>query len=220
MFYRVKPSLYGLGGSIFHPKMYISQSSSGCYTSIIGSSNATGQGLFHNTEVNVVINGRKCDLGISQSLGAFQSMATDASFIEPWSEWVAKYEELYQQSHALPPDTVRNGELAILFGELQNLTPQSPPWVPSTQRECIVYALQTLDRHTASREGWPLKDIYEETRRVAQMYGLTSYKWDTFTNSIRGRIYTELDRKDSLLNKVDNATYSLSAVGKKYNGGN
>lgn len=220
MFYRVRPSLYGSSGAIFHPKMYICRNSSGCYTSVVGSSNATRSGLYENIEVNVVINGIECDSAISQSLGAFNALANDTNLIEPWSEWVAKYEELYRQSHALSPDSVRDGQLTSLFDELQNLTPQTPLWVPSTQRECIVYALQSLDRISTSSDGWTLTEIYAETRKVARMYGLTNYKWDTFTNSIRGRIYSELDRQESLLSKVDNATYALSLVGRKYRGSN
>ncbi len=220
MFYRVRPFFPYDNSPLFHPKMYLMGLQGGKFTSVIGSSNVTQRGLFENVEVNVVFRGGKDDLAIKQSLSTFDSLQADEDLVEPWAEWIAKYESIYSelQTTAKSYDGER---LDQLLGDLYLLSPQNQPWVPLSQKDCVVKALQELEAEVPEDSPIHLSRIYERTKLVAQRHKF-EFDWSTFENSVRGRINVNCgERGERLFERLpyDSAKkglYRLSTRGRSY----
>lgn len=186
MRYRVRPALDLGDSALFHPKMYLVGQVNGQFTSVIGSSNATHQGFYRNVEVNVVLKGRQSDSAIKQSLCTFDSLMSDSQLVEPWAEWIAKYEYIYDLNRSRAPNDDAT-ELQKLLEDLRRLSQQRQPWIPQSQVDCVVKALQELEEHKPSAEAIHLTEIYAKTKEVAERFEI-EYDWSALRSSVRGRI--------------------------------
>ena len=223
MKYRVRPYISQLNRSQFHPKMYLLSNANGNeITSIVGSSNLTHQGLHTNVEINVMMRGHRREEAIRRSIGAFDSLLEDRNLVEPWAEWISKYEEIFnlQREHVSSFD--RNSELQDLYSSLQDLVPQVQPWLPKSQKDCVIKALQEIEASGVGSFGTHLNQLVERTKNVALQSGL-EYKWDTLNNSVRNvlnlnsgpkgeRLFRRLPNEDSRTGRYRLSDYGLTYV--------
>ena len=172
----------------FHPKLYLTTADYEHYSAIVGSSNLTLGGLRHNTEVNVVIRGSQMESVLRDCLDTFQSIYHDAHLIEPDIEFADKYAELHKHTQDIPPSDIPPPDVEALYQDLDRPQFRPQPMVPCTQFEYVALALMNLtadDNLTYVH----LDRIYDESERLARDAG-EQYDWDTFHNSVRGRINT------------------------------
>ena len=202
----------------FHPKLYLTTSDYERYCAIVGSSNLTLGGLRRNTEVNVVIRGSRREMVISDCMDIYQSIRNDASLVEPDIEFVEKYAELHGRARDFPVSDVPPSELEELYRAIDalRLGPQSR--APRTQVEYVVRALMNL---TGGHQKYiHLNRIYTEAERLARDAG-QRYDWDTFRNSVRGRINENVVGRPSgkeLFERrgIRSGEYRLSEQGRTY----
>ncbi len=183
----------------FHPKLYLTTSDYQNYCAIVGSSNLTFGGMRENEEVNVVIRGDIADEAVGKCLDIFDSISSDPMLIRPNLEFVEHYEILHRRVQSLPMTDVPPPDLQRLYQELMGLQDEVlsdlDRWQPKTQREFVVKALQNLTSRRnrpgqlqdAGESYFHLSDIYIESERIARAAN-ASYRWDTWKNSVRGRI--------------------------------
>lgn len=203
----------------FHPKMYLATSDYQRYCAIVGSSNLTLGGLRDNTEINVVIRGTKSDVQIHQCLSIFDSIFGETALLEPTPYFAEKYAELYGQAATLPLQDTPPSELEDLYAELEALQLRRGHEVraPRTQLDYAVLAIANL---TEEENGVyvHLSEIYAEARRLARGAG-EDYVWNTFSNSIRGRINDNVEGSGKGFFERNERTlgeYRLTARGNAY----
>ncbi len=169
----------------FHPKLYLSTSDYKRYCVIVGSSNLTLGGLRNNTEVNAVIRGDVAEPSVRECLSIYHAILGSQSLIEPDVEFAEKYAVLHGRAQDLALHDEPPTELEALYRELDAYRVQPQTRKPCTQVEYVMQALVNL---TGDDQRYVhLGDIYNEAERMARNAG-QSYDWDTFQDSVRGRI--------------------------------
>ena len=178
---------------MFHPKLYITTSDYQQYCAIVGSSNLTRGGMDGNVEVNAVIRGDRSDTPVSQCLDIFESILASDTLMQPDMTFVERYERLHDRTRESPVTEAPPPDLSQLYQELIDLYEEQLEdrryWQPETQIEFLIRAIENLSEETGM-EYVGLDAIYRETERLVRSAGHT-YKWDTFNNSLRGRLNTE-----------------------------
>ena len=202
----------------FHPKMYLATADYQGYCAVVGSSNLTLGGLRDNAEVNVVMRGASDYAPISQCLRAFDSLIADTALLEPTALFAEKYAELYDRAATLPLQDAPPSGLEDLYAELEALQLRRGREVqaPSTQLDYAALAIANLTGD--ARRYAHLQEIYVEAERLARNAG-ERYVWDTFRNSVRGRINDNVfGRGRSLFerNPQSPGAYRLTDAGKSY----
>ena len=205
----------------FHPKLYLTTADYEHYSAIVGSSNLTLGGLRHNTEVNVVIRGNLMEPPVRDCLNVFQSIYRGTNLIEPDIDFVHKYALLYKHTRDIPPSDVPPSSIEALYQDLDRLQFQPQPIAPCTQLEYVVLALMNVTADDSLPYAH-LDSIYDEAERLARNAG-EEYDWDTFHNSVRGRINTHtvgtggrdlFERRGGLAGRF--GEYRLSERGRNY----
>ena len=203
----------------FHPKLYIARKDRRTYCAAIGSSNLTLGGLRDNTEVNVVIRGKNSDATIQDCLRIYDDIHDSPDLIEPNAAFADKYADLYGRAENLPlSDAPPSSEIKKLFDDLMASAPSVRPAnrrAPETQLDYMAAALIQLG---GEREYVALSDIRDAAERLARAAG-ESYKWDTFHNSARRAINTNVTgRGRQLFERRGRGTgqYRLSEKGRAY----
>ena len=213
----------------FHPKMYMWTADYDTYAVAVGSSNLTRGGLFDNTEVNTVILGSRAQIPIESCINIFDRIITHPDLVEPNSQFVEMYGELYERAPEFPIGRHPPDDLRELYEELANLfTPPATNWQPRNQQELVIKVLQ----HRETRSSKPdhlqdaedqfvrLEDIYSEAEQLARAIGM-SFKWGTFKNSLRRAVYSDVP-KGGLVGSyfvresVGSGRYRLSAAGRSF----
>ena len=210
---------------MFHPKLYITTSDYQRYCAIIGSSNLTRGGMGGNVEVNAVIRGDHSDAPVSQCLNIFESILASDALMEPDMTFVERYERLHDRTRESPVTEAPPPDLSELYQELIDLYEEQLEdrryWQPETQIEFLIRAIENLSGDGGT-EYVGLDAIYRETERLVRSAGHT-YKWDTFNNSLRGRLNTEtvgrpgkdlFERRGGVLGRY--GQYRLSDKGRLY----
>lgn len=211
----------------FHPKLYISTSDYQRYCAIIGSSNLTRGGMVGNVEVNAVIRGSISDEPVTQCLDIFDSILDSDALMQPNSTFVEHYEYLHEKARELPPREKPPADLSEKYQELmdiyQNQLKTKQDLQPSTQTEFLIRAIENLSENSDS-DYVELENIYAEATRLAKSAG-KDYVWDTFNNSLRGRLNTDtvgrrgrdlFDRRGGVAGRY--GQYRLSEKGKAFLG--
>ena len=210
---------------MFHPKLYITTSDYQRYCAIIGSSNLTRGGMGRNVEVNAVIRGDRSDTPVSQCLDIFESILASDALMQPGMTFVEHYEYLYDEARESPMRETPPPDLSDHYQELIDLYQEQLDarryWQPETQIEFLIKAIENLSNESET-EYVELDAIYKETERLVRSAGQT-YKWDTFNNSLRGRLNTEtmgrggrelFERRGGLHGRY--GQYRLSDKGRTY----
>lgn len=181
----------------FHPKMYITTPDSQNYCAVIGSSNLTLGGLKNNTEVNVVIRGSRNETPISQCLDICESIHNSPALLEPDGDFVEKYTRLHERAETIaPPYENSASDLKELYEELLGPVPRTEFSPPRTQVDYVAQAMLNLTGDD-SQQYLHLESIYVEAEQLARSAG-EQYTWETFRNSVRGRINSNLDSHNGL----------------------
>ena len=171
----------------FHPKIYVTTSDYRNYCAVTGSSNLTRGGMGENIEVNTIIRGDSSEEPIAQCLKVFESILDNTALLHPDLAFVEKYEYLHQTAEKLPLSHDPPYELTDLYEELIALhSIINQDWQPHNQVEYIVKALGNLSQGQY-QNFHALSSIYKEAERLAKNSS-EQYKWDTFNNSVRGRL--------------------------------
>ena len=171
----------------FHPKLYIATPDRQKYCAIIGSSNLTRGGMSENIEVNTIIRGNLLEEPINQCLNIFKSIHDSVPLLQPDMSFVESYDRLCQSADHLSPRQDLPSELADVYQKLVTLQSDARGgWSPSTQTEFIIKAMENLADGDFTQY-LTLESIYNETERLARNTD-QQYKWDTFRNSVRGRL--------------------------------
>jgi len=173
---------------VFHPKLYLlTDRRREKETLVIGSSNLTGGGLQGNVEVNAIITGAPTDIPIVQARDIYHGIRNTPSVFMPDANFLSLYEGLFERAHRRWQERPRDP--AILSSEESKEVEEAEARLPHTahtQIELIVLALRDLQ--SKSPDGWVhLQEIYNWTLTQAHAEQ-AAFKWDTFENSIRGRI--------------------------------
>ena len=210
----------------FHPKLYITTPDYRRYCAIVGSSNLTRGGMRGNIEVNTIIRGNRSEAPVIQCLGIFESILGSVALAQPDMSFVERYEHLHQNADRLSSRQDTPTELADLYQELiasqSDIEDGGEDWTPSTQIEFIVKAMENLTGEDSTAY-LDLACIYRETERLARNAG-QEYKWDTFRNSVRGRLNDNTVGKDGGRNLFERrggisgryGQYRLSDKGASY----
>jgi HKD family nuclease len=206
----------------FHPKLYITTADYRNYCAVIGSSNLTRGGMRENIEVNTVIRGDHSEEPISQCLSAFESILDNVALLEPDLTFVEKYERLHENAERLSLSQEPPYELSDLYQQLIELQSGiNQNWRPNAQFEYVIKAMENLSEGRADMYlHWT--NICKETERLARKAG-KQYKWDTFHNTVRGRLNENTVGKDGrgLFERRGGVTgrfgqYRLSDKGRTY----
>ena len=88
-------------GGVFHPKLLIARRGNEAAV-LLGSSNFTPGGLSGNTELNVLLRGAIDRAPICEILTFFETQWAHPRTFEPDEDWLAKYEQAYDQRPAPP----------------------------------------------------------------------------------------------------------------------
>ena len=203
----------------FHPKLYIARKDRRNYCAAIGSSNLTLGGLRRNAEVNVVIRGEISDEPIRDCLNIYDKIHDSPSLIEPNAAFADKYAALYGRAENLPLSAAPpSAEIKKLFDDLMASAPSVRPAnlrAPETQLDYMAAALTRL----GGERGYAgLRDISDAAERLARSAG-ESYKWDTFRNSARRAMNTNvIGRGRQLFERRGRGTglYRLSEKGRDH----
>ena len=171
----------------FHPKLYMTTSDYRNYCAVVGSSNLTNGGMYKNIEVNTIIRGSRSEEPVIQCLSVFESIMNDKALLQPNWDFAQKYEDLYGSAEGLsifqdPPYELKDLYLELL--SLQSIVKQD--WQPRTQVEFIIKAIENLAQGEY-QHFHHLSGINKEAEKLVKNAG-EEYKWDTFHNSVRGRL--------------------------------
>lgn len=222
MEYRVHSPTDWKDERLFHPKIYFTCDAKQNCVSIVGSSNATSKGLAQNIEVNVVFKGRHQDSAIAQCSRSLDALFTDHSMVEPSVEWISIYEQIYDLRRSLRNSEANHRELNDLYGRLALLTPQVESWTPKTQEECVLKAVQELEREIGRDQGIHLNEIAIRARQIAQR-NRNIANWKIPEPSIRRCMNRNTEGKDKhkwfiRVGGEDSKSgkYLLSEGGKRY----
>ena len=204
----------------FHPKMYLATADYQRYCAVVGSSNLTLGGLRDNVEVNVVMRGAESAAPIRQCLSVYDSLTDNTALLEPTLRFVEKYAELYSQATTLPLQDAPPSEWEDLYRELESLQFRRGHEVraPRTQLDYAVLAVANLTEREEKGVYVHLSEIYAEARRLARSMG-EEYVWNTFSNSIRGRINENVEGNGKGFFERNERTpgeYRLTAKGGAY----
>lgn len=196
----------------FHTKLYIARKDRRNYCAVIGSSNLTRGGLQGNAEANVVMRGDDSDATIRDCLSIYARIQDSPSLIEPNADFVDKYAALYQRAKSLPISDAPPSEIASLLDDLMASVRPANARAPQTQLDYMALALFRL----GGERGYVApRDIGGEAERLARAAG-ESYKWDTFHNSARRAIYTNLVGKgEGLFERRGGGTMGLYRLSEK-----
>lgn len=199
----------------FHPKMYITADERSQYTTVIGSSNATLSGLQENVEVNVVFKGTKSDPLISNCLTTFDSLTESVSTIEPTGEWIYIYEKFFHRLKETRQQTDDiNEEWSQLYEQFRQYNQRSI----ENQYDCIALAIHEITDVQSGGGGATVQNIQERAKKIAHAAGL-DYQWDTWNNSIRSRLNSNIIEKHSSrqwFERVHHGVYKLSPKGLQH----
>lgn len=171
----------------FHPKIYLLEKPQRKLAFSVGSSNLTRGGLRSNVEVNFTAVTHKQAPLATQVSRIFQSLLQEPTAFEPDGEFLQDYEQVYRAvqrrgEQAARDQGVRRAvrTLKRRAGGLRRNT--------VTQLDLVTEAIREITQH---QEYARLRDIQRLVRQKAEERGI-SYDWDTFHNSIRGRLNTNV----------------------------
>ena len=204
----------------FHPKMYLATADYQTYCAVVGSSNLTLGGLRDNVEINVVMRGAESAAPIRQCLSMYDSITDNTALLEPTPRFVEKYAELHARAAKLPLQDAPPSGLEDLYRELESLQLRRGHEVraPRTQLDYAVLAIANLTKEEEMGIYVRLSEIYAEARRLARRMG-EEYVWNTFSNSIRGRINENVEGSGKGFFERNERTpgeYRLTAKGGAY----
>ena len=185
MTYRVAPDWRKTDNQTFHPKMYITTADHRNYCAVIGSSNMTLGGLQNNTEVNVILRGRRGERQIENCLVTYRLLSVHPNLVEPDAGFVEKYAELYRYANSQITDAPPS-ELRGVFKDLFRPAPKTNTRAPKTWADFIALAITRLSKGDEQRY-ISLPRIYEETERLARR--ARKNRPATFIHIIRKTIY-------------------------------
>ncbi len=199
---------------LFHPKIYLINKIQDRSHCVIGSSNLTLGGLQENYEINALISGDIKAPEIVQCVNAFKEIAAWPDLVTPNYEFCSIYDQIYEvyQSWDQPDSGVQN-----LIEKLRST--QEYSWRLNNQSDCVAAAIFELTYE--SHEYVHLDEIYERGRSLALKFGKKEYDWETWENSVRRCIYTNLVGKGKNLflrreTDAQSGYYRLSDEGEIY----
>ena len=149
----------------FHPKMYLTGSSSDEWRVVIGSSNLTTGGLSSNLEVNCTLAGSESSPQIRQCKSVFEKIQRDQNVHRPTVEWINAYDDI--RNRALKNRQRFEQETKEAYERLFDIT-QSPLWHPKTREECVIKAIQNLEAMSGRGSYHHLNEITTEAWRLAE----------------------------------------------------
>lgn len=203
----------------FHPKLYILENTKE-YSAVIGSSNLTKGGLSTNYEINVILEGNKLEEQYKKIESIYNNIKTtddktDGIF-EPDEEFLLNYNNCYKQINRGKdiPIEFKKEIVAPLKQRQKKLKKPFP-----TQKDLIVYAIKKL--RTSDNDYISLSTLYEYVHNIAKALSIP-FDYETLSNSIRARIYENMDGEGSdLFVRVGNpeervGKYKLSQNGEQY----
>lgn len=167
----------------FHPKIYLLEKPQRKLAFSVGSSNLTRGGLRRNVEVNFTAITRKQAPLAAQVSQIFRSLLEERTAFEPDNGFLQDYEQVYRavQRHGeqAAGDPAVGRAVRTLRRRAGRLHRKAV-----TQLDLVAEAIRdlTLDEQYAQ-----LGEIQRLVRQKAVQRGIT-YDWDTFNNSIRGRL--------------------------------
>lgn len=203
----------------FHPKLYLTYSPVDRWRAVIGSSNLTQGGLRANLEVNCTLSGSASTPEIQQCRDVFKKIQHDQNLHRPTVEWIEAYDEI--RNLEIDSRERFRAETKDLYDKLFNIT-QVPPWVPKTREECVIQAVQNLERRDGRGSYHHLNEITPEAFKIAD----GRYQARFFSEGVRQALNTnEIHKYDGnqLFERQDGAEgnsgrYKLSARGRNYRG--
>ena len=219
--YRLWPPTVFHEESFFKPRITLIGDKNDEYTVVFGSTDLTIPQQFSCPDANVVVRGQSNNEVVQQSIKIFNQLTLSEELVAPWSEWIAKYEEIKEEMKTVERQNI--DQLQDLLISLHKLSPQSQPWTPNSQLECVIRVLQDLETQGSGTLGTHLSEIYEKAELIARYYNL-NYEFKTFHNSIRRvlnqnsgnqgeRLFRRLPNEDA-----KTGIYTLSLRGKQYSG--
>ena len=171
------------GGGNYHPKLYIMREP-GVTHLIVGSSNLTRGGLHTNIEANVLISGDANDGPVVQGEHLYACVRNREGVFIPDSAYLNGYAELYERARVARRQIAGDLGMARLRAELARREISLPGTVP-TQKELVVQAIRQLRKDPGDFVS--LKDLTRWVEVEARRRGM-QFKWDTLSNSVRGRL--------------------------------
>jgi HKD family nuclease len=205
----------------FHPKLYIMRHDGNQATVVVGSSNLTRGGLWENIEANAVLVGTTVDQPIRQALDVFQRIRAFDGLFVPSEAYLEAYKALRRRALRTMPREKPPRELAPAYRLLKQKEELLPGTVP-TQKRLIVDAIKSLRRGPSD---WiHIDNITRLAEARARALNL-DFKWDTFSNSLRGRFNSHTVGKggDDLFERRGGVSgrfgqYRLTERGESYQG--
>ncbi|MBM3301707.1 MAG: hypothetical protein FJY85_17375 [Deltaproteobacteria bacterium] len=176
----------------FHPKLYVFEQTDGDWAAIIGSSNLSQGGLIDNIEVGVTIIGPRTAPPIADVLAFYDRVRRRESLFVPTDDYL----EVYRRARSrIQRARRKGGERRVTqeaVSQLRRLEERLPGIVP-TQKELVIQAIKSL---RTGPDSWVhCTEIARWVETRAREIGI-GYKWDTLSNSIRGRLNEHTVGKD------------------------
>ena len=203
---------------IFHPKMYLTESSDNSWRTVIGSSNLTSAGLSRNLEVNCTFHGSSSDPVIRECKQTFDRVLNMGELLQPTAEWLEAYDEIRQ--NALDIQRRSHQETNEAFEKLFDVF-QVPTWLPKTRDDCVVKALQYLESINGAGTFHHLDQITPEawnlsSGRYKNLNWAAGVRQVLNTNTIyrSGSSKKLFERRDG--DKGNSGLYRLSERGRRY----
>ena len=203
----------------FHPKLYICSNPQGDVQVLVGSSNLSGGGLWTNVEASALISGTANEPPIVDANAVFGRILGTEGLFRPDREYIDDYRRLRKKAALAPLTAEPPPELADEYKEFKRREFRLPGSRP-TQTRLVIEAIKRL----GDKDGWVhLRDIYREAEHLARE-SKAEFDWDTFKNSIRGRINEHtLGRGDDLFERSGGVQgrqgiYRLTDAGHSYDG--
>lgn len=168
----------------FHPKLYLFEQADGDWAAIVGSSNLSRGGLLDNVEIGVAIDGPETDTLIADILTFYRRVRGRESLFVPTDDYLVEYQKVRSAIERARRKGVKRRAVKDAIAQLRKLEERLPGTVP-TQKELIIQAIKNLRAGPDSWVHWT--EIAKWVEMRARGIG-TEYKWDTLSNSVRGRL--------------------------------
>lgn len=203
---------------IFHPKIYLFNKSRET-TSIIGSTNLTGGGLFSNFEVNTVITEDR-PLYFSQLESIYNSVKFTPSIFEPDEEYLGNYSDIYTAFSRNEDKARQDKGIKKVIEEIERKEKELPGTVP-TMKSLVIEAIKHLTQNSEYAELQDIGDyVLNRIKKEKLDFNLKNYR-----ANLRKTIYFDLVGFDSAYNKnlfetkqKFSGLFKLTEYGKNYRG--